>query len=307
MPRFTVVIPCFNAAATIEATLGALAAQTCPDWEAIVVDDGSSDDSLSRVRACAAADPRIHAVTNPGKGPSAARNHGGLEQARGEIVAFCDADDIWVSTKLAELAAVFADPKVDGAYGRIGFFRDRPSDAQVFSSVPERPLGIQMLLGENPVCTMSNIAVRRAALAATGGFDTDMVHNEDLDWLIRLVGHGAHVIGLPMTQVWYRTSTGGLSADLAAMSAGRQRALESARRFGVVPSRAAEAIHFRYLARRALRLDAPRGTALGLCLRGVAQDPRGFLTPVRRGVPTALAALVAPVLPRDLRQSLFAR
>lgn len=307
MPYFSVVIPSFNAAATILETLAGLQVQTCADWEAIVVDDGSTDETRSIVRRAGRTDDRIHLVRNPGKGPSAARNFGALGHARGDVIAFCDADDIWHPGKLSGLANCFKDPSVHGAYGRIGFFRTAPSDATVFSTVPGADVTISMLLGENPVCTMSNFAVRRRAFAATGGFDEAMVHNEDLEWLIRLVGGGARVAGIDSLHTYYRTSVGGLSTDLEAMRAGREQAIATAARFGVVPSAAAHAIHHRYLARRALRLNAGRTYALKQSALGVLKSPRGFFSPARRGGLTLAGSLLAPFLPGPLRHTFFSR
>lgn len=69
MPLFTIVIPCFNAAPTLAETLAGIRAQTFTDWEAIVVDDGSTDDSLAIASAIASRDTRIRLVPNPGTGP----------------------------------------------------------------------------------------------------------------------------------------------------------------------------------------------------------------------------------------------
>ena len=307
MPRFSIVLPCFNAASTLPATINSIAAQSCQDWELICVDDGSTDATLDIITERATHDPRIHAVSNPGKGPSDARNHGALEIARGEIIAFCDADDLWSPTKLEEQDRAFADLCLDATFGQTAFFQDRPDTAKVYSTVPAGPVTIPMLLGENPVCTMSNMSVRRRAFLATGGFDTDMVHNEDLDWLIRLVGSGADLRGVDRTQVWYRTSRNGLSSNLAAMRLGRQQALETAARFGFEPDARAEAIHLRYLARRVLRLNGNPGDAIRLVAAGLANSPSGFLLPVRRGAATAIAAFVAPFLPNGVRKALFTR
>lgn len=307
MPYFSVVIPSFNAATTILATLAGLQSQHCTDWEAIVVDDGSTDETRSLVSHAGRSDTRIRLVCNPGKGPSAARNFGAMEHARGAVIAFCDADDIWHPGKLTGLTSSFKDPTLHGAYGQIGFFRTAPSDAHVFSTVPGRDVTIGMLLGENPVCTMSNIAVRRSVFAATGGFDETMVHNEDLEWLIRLVGSGARVIGIDSLHTYYRTSVGGLSSDLEAMRAGREQAIATAARFGVVPSAAAHAIHHRYLARRALRLNGPPAFALNQAVCGIFKSPRGFFSPFRRGSLTLAGSLLAPVLPRQMRRNLFSR
>ncbi|GAA6200270.1 glycosyltransferase [Aquicoccus sp. SU-CL01552] len=304
MTTFSIVLPCFNAQATIPDTLDGLTAQTFADWEAICVDDGSTDTTTDLIAQAATADPRIRLLRNPGKGPSAARNFGAAN-ATGEVIAFCDADDIWMPGKLAELAVAFADPSVDAGFGRIGFFTRAPEDATVFSTVPAGDLSIAMLLGENPVCTMSNIALRRRAFETTGGFDATMVHNEDLEWLIRLVGKGARVVGLPSLHTMYRTSTGGLSSDLGAMLSGRARAIETAARFGVAPDGRSHAIHHRYLARRALRLGEGRTLALRHALRGLAHSPTGFFSPLRRGALTLLGSLAALTLPRKTRQFLF--
>ncbi len=307
MLQFAVVIPCFNAAATLPATLTSITIQTHPAWDVICVDDGSTDETLAIVAAWAAQDPRITLVRNPGKGPSDARNHGASLASQGTVIAFCDADDIWSQTKLAELATTFADPAVDAAFGRTAFFRDTPADAVTFSTVPQGALTIPMLLGENPVCTMSNIAIRQGVFAATGGFDARIVHNEDLEWLIRLVGQGATVVGVNLCQTWYRASVGGLSADLSAMAQGRAAALRTAAGFGYRADRAAAAVHQRYLARRSLRLGQGRLAPLRYALRGVSFSPRAFFSTPRRGALVLLAACATVIMPRGMTHFLFSR
>lgn len=305
MTKFSIILPVYNAEATIAATLDSLTAQSFADWEAICIDDGSTDASTVIITDMAKRDPRIRLVCNSGKGPSDGRNMGADTCALGDIVAFCDADDIWTPAKLAELYEVFTDEAIDGAFGQIGFFNHRPADARVFSAVPKGPLTIDRLLGENPVCTMSNIALRRDVFRDTGGFDTTMVHNEDLEWLIRLVGQGARIVGVNALHTYYRTSPGGLSTDLTAMLAGRVRALETAARFGVQPSARSHAIHHRYLARRALRTGAKRTLALRFALKGLAHSLPGFFSPARRGALTLIGAIGALFLPGTLRRALF--
>ncbi len=318
MPKFSIILPCYNAEATIGDTLASLQAQSVTEWEAICVDDGSSDATCAKIQRAARTDPRIRLVRNSGKGPSRARNCGATEYASADLLAFCDADDLWHLQKLADLAQAFTDPAIDGAYGQIAFFRDSPKDASVFSSVPRSDLSVDMLLGENPVCTMSNMAIRRDAFLRSGGFDETMVHNEDLEWLIRVVGRTdtkarartdtkgrARIVGLPALHTYYRSSHGGLSTDLEAMLNGRARALETARALGVTASGSSHAVHHRYLARRALRLDLGRVAALRHAITGLVHSPRGFFSPFRRGALTLACAAGATVLPRALRRSLF--
>lgn len=304
-PEFSVIMPCYNAAATLNDTIASLLAQTRSTWELICIDDGSTDETPLLLAGWEKADPRITAFTNTQKGPSAARNLG-ASRARGEILCFLDADDLWTADKLASLHRAYRDAAIDGAFGRIAFFRHR-ARADTYSTVPRTPLTIPMLLGENPVCTMSNISVRRTAWHRSGGLNTDLVHNEDLDWLIRLTGEGAVIQPLQQLHVWYRTSPSGLSSDLPAMARSRRQVLATARRFGFEPDARAEAIYLRYLARRALRLDHLGVAALRLTFSGLRHSPRAFLFPLHRGLMTALAALCAPLLPRPIRRSLFSR
>ncbi|MFG6527480.1 glycosyltransferase family 2 protein [Sulfitobacter sp. 1A10445] len=305
MPRFSIILPCFNAQDTIEQTLSGLIAQSFQDWEAICIDDGSTDATAELIKDIAKTDARIHLVRHAEKGPSAARNTGVSQHAHGDLIAFCDADDIWHPNKLLQLISVFDDPKIDGAFGQIAFFHNTPEDAHTWSTVPTAPLSINALLGENPVCTMSNLTLRKSAFLNCGGFNPEIVHNEDLEMLVRLVGRGAHILPVAKLQTYYRTTPDGLSANLDAMLKGREQALATAARFGVQPSRASHAIHHRYLARRALRLDRARSTALRHSLTGLLHSPAGFMSPARRGALTLGAALVATVLPRGIRRSLF--
>ena len=304
MPLFSVIVPFLNEAEVIAPALESIRTQTCADWEAIFVDDGSQDGTAQMVAAAAAAESRIRLIRHPGRGPSAARNAAAVV-ATGTYLSFCDADDIWAPGRLAELAAAFAQSDADGLYGQIGFFRQTPADSRTVSTVHDAPLTVPVLLAENPVCTMSNLTVGRHAFLAAGGLDTGVVHNEDLEFLVRFVGKGACIRSVDSLQVWYRASPTGLSSDLPAMRAGRENALRTARRFGFAPDPSAEAAYLRYLARRALRIDSGAFDPARFTLQGLRCSARGFLFPLRRGGMTALAAFAAPVMPRRTRHFLF--
>ena len=104
-PTFSVIIPLYNKGRYIDATLASVTAQTFADMEVIVIDDGSTDDGPARVATHASADTRLRLLRQPNGGVSAARN-AGLRAARGEWVAFLDADDTWMPTYLAEMHAL---------------------------------------------------------------------------------------------------------------------------------------------------------------------------------------------------------
>lgn len=304
MPFFSVIMPCYNCADTLQGAIASVLEQDFTNWELICVNDGSSDATAQMLDAISTTDTRIRVIHIENRGPAVARNFGAA-QAHGRILSFLDADDLWEISKLSELYRVFQDPGVGGAFGEISFFTTEGRET-TRSHVPSQALTIPDLMAENPVCTMSNLSLRKSLFVLHGGLAQGFVHNEDLEWLIRLVGLGVTIQPIPSRQVWYRKSEGGLSADLEAMAQSRRKALDTARYFGFSPSPAQEAIYDRYLARRALRLQDGNASAKRYALRGMRRSPRAFLNPPRRGLVTALAAVAAPTLPKALKRALFA-
>lgn len=305
MARVSVIIPCLNAGKTLAQTLLSLQQQSDADWEAVVVDDGSTDCTRMVAVGFAHGDPRIRVMVNQGNGPSDARNFGAA-CARGDIIAYCDADDLWMPQKVARLIAAFdGAPEMAGCFGKVVFF-DGQREGTV-SDILRDQLDIPTLLGENPVCTMSNLALRRSVVEASGGMDNRMVHNEDLEFLVRLVGLGFRINGLREVLVKYRTNPTGLSSNVKAMAQSRRQVLATAARFGHRSGPFCEAVHLRYLARRALRVDSPPLQALGLGLKGVVTSPAGWFSAPRRGCLVLGATLIAPLMPRALRHTLFSR
>src|SRR6185503_16907692 len=117
-PRLSVVIPTWNAAGTIRRGLDSLLAEHGVELECVVVDDGSTDGTADVVEGLARADPRIVLVRLPeNAGVSNARNRG-LEVARGEWIAFHDADDVMRPAGVAALMAPTADPAVRAVIGQ---------------------------------------------------------------------------------------------------------------------------------------------------------------------------------------------
>ena len=97
--KVSIVIPLYNKAPYIERALHSIRAQTLSDFEVIVVDDGSTDDGASIVAAYS--DPRVRLIRQSNAGPGPARN-AGIAEAKGEFIAFLDADDEWLPTYLEE-------------------------------------------------------------------------------------------------------------------------------------------------------------------------------------------------------------
>lgn len=121
-PLVSVVTPVWNAAATLGGTVASVRAQTFPDWELLLVDDASTDGSPALAAALAAADPRIRLLRRAGNGGAAEARNDAIRAARGRLIAFLDADDLWYPDKLARQTAFMAahgHPLVYAGYRRI--------------------------------------------------------------------------------------------------------------------------------------------------------------------------------------------
>ena len=103
----SVIIPVYNTAACLEACYRSIAAQTLPDWECILVDDGSTDTSGLLCDGFAAGDTRVKVIHQENRGVSAARNRG-LELACGEYIAFVDSDD-WIERHTIEQCLYYSN------------------------------------------------------------------------------------------------------------------------------------------------------------------------------------------------------
>lgn len=115
-PKVSIIMPAFNAAPFFERSIGSVLNQAFQEWELIIVDDGSTDDTFSVAMGYAAFEPRIKVVKlKENSGPGIARNYG-LDLAKGEWVAVLDADDAMDADRLGRLYQV----GVDGNYGMVG-------------------------------------------------------------------------------------------------------------------------------------------------------------------------------------------
>ena len=181
-------MPFLASAAFIREAIESVRAQSYPDWELLLCDDGSTDGSTVIAREYAAADPaRIRWLEHEGhatRGASAARNLG-LRHARGELIALLDADDVWLPNKLEEQVALLdATPDADvlcGStefwYGWTGRAVDGARDHVVRIGVPDGTvvpapeLLRRMLLGRIAVPCTCSIVARAALVQRIGGFE----------------------------------------------------------------------------------------------------------------------------------------
>jgi glycosyltransferase involved in cell wall biosynthesis len=205
----SVIMPAYNAGRHLAESVRSVQAQTCAAWELIVVDDGSTDDTREVAQSLAAADARVRCVRRPNGGQAAARNTG-LGEARGRLIAFLDADDLWLPGKLAAQLAVLEEKGVDLVYTDGHIFSDEGAESaeERFHILPGEARGVEMfrvLFNSNRIGTLS-VLVKRGALDAVGLFDEDRAYQncEDYDLWMRLAKNGASFYGMGEKLVRYR-------------------------------------------------------------------------------------------------------
>lgn len=202
-PRVSVVIPCYNAAATLPRALASVAAQGVDGLELVLVDDNSQDGTPGILAAAAAAGAKV--VRLPGRSGAAAARNAGVAAAQGTYVAFLDADDEWLPGKLAaQLALLESSPAMTFASCGCRFRGPAGEDWGMLYEGYAPASGREAwrtLLAYNFVATPSVVA-RRAALLAVGGFDRTLPIGEDQDLWLRLALAGpVGYVGQPLLVV----------------------------------------------------------------------------------------------------------
>jgi len=213
----TVVIPAYQCGHFIEQAVASVLAQTSRDWECIVVDDGSTDDTADR--ASRSRDERVSVIRQDNAGVSAARNLG-LREAQGEYIIFLDADDSLHSTALERLTAELDRSK--DAVAAFGTMLKKLADGQ--PQPGQKPLARQVFptgdvlpeMIENGFLNVGQMAIRTEAARELNGFRTELRLSEDWEFCCRLACIGRfHFIGPEPHVLEHRLNPGSATRSLA--------------------------------------------------------------------------------------------
>lgn len=197
VPCVSVIIPCYNQGNYIKETLDSVIAQTFRNWEAIVVDDGSTDESGSIVRGYQKKDARIHYVYQKNAGVSSARNTG-VEQAEGKYILPLDSDDI-IAPELLERAVDYLECHAECMLYYCHAAYTGESNEAWDTSYKDYP---SLLLGNTIFCSS---VFRKKDFERIGGYDQSFVHGyEDWEFYIRLLADGGAVFQDPAVLFYYR-------------------------------------------------------------------------------------------------------
>lgn len=217
----SVIVPAYERRETLGTTLDSLLAQSFTAWEAVVVDDGSTDGTAAVAAAYAERDSRIRLYRQANAGVSQARN-AGIELARAPWLFFLDADDWIVPEALAKLvAAVEADPEADVVYG--GYVRVDASGRELQRQMPAHVPDFFPVFARTCAVSIHSCLVRTELVRKAGAFDAELVTCEDWDLWQRIARLGARFTPIPDYIARYRLRRGSASGS------GRQMLLDGLR------------------------------------------------------------------------------
>jgi len=221
-PLISVIIPAYHASEYIGRTLTSVINQSYQNFEILVVDDGSTDETASIVSHFAGLDSRIMLIQQANQGVAAARNHG-IKVAQGEFIAPIDADDIWHTDNLKKKLQMFLgqDASVGMVYSwsadidELGYFTGHTHGARYFGHV------LPGLCVSNFIGNASSTMIRSKCFSHIGGYSTELKNNsaqgaEDWDLYIRLAFR-YQVQLIPEVLVGYRQLTNGMSKNTVVM------------------------------------------------------------------------------------------
>ncbi len=222
-PLVSVIIPVYNSGQYLEETIRSVLNQTYRNFEIILIDDGSTDNSTQIITRFSSEYSNIKALLSPGAGRPAVPRNIGINNASGELVAFLDSDDLWTKNKLSlQVSYLTANPGVPMIYtasktfGAVNIF----SPFYEVLPLPYKAVTTQSgLINIGNTITCSSVLARKEFIIREGGFDEDpQMRVEDYDLWIRLANYGS--IGfLPVLSVYYRVHHSQFSGDWETKSA----------------------------------------------------------------------------------------
>lgn len=314
-PRVSVVMPMYNVARFVVEAIDSVRDQSFTDFELILVDDGSTDQTC-QIAACYD-DPRIRFIGQANRGLAGARNSG-IAAARGDYVALLDSDDRWHKDKLAlHVIHLDNDPSVGVSYSGSRFIDVEGRPLRMAQRPKLSNIRPQDIFCRNPVGNGSAPVFRRSALDLAAHdhpfeagrrcwFDEALRQSEDIELWIRLsVAHQVRFEGIRPLLTDYRLQGGGLSASVVrqfdSWLAVAERVRAYAPEFSARYEARAKAYQLRYLARRAVQLGNP-----AMALELLSQSARSSVFPFVAEPIRSLVTLGAALAERQLGPDRFA-
>jgi glycosyltransferase involved in cell wall biosynthesis len=212
-PTVSVIIPAYNVAQFIGETLDSVLAQTFTDYEVIVINDGSPD-VVEFEEILKPYLQRILYIKQENHGAASARNRG-LQEARGEFIAFLDADDLWAKNYLEEQLKFINSTACDLVYSDALITGDSPLAGRTFmeTAPSEGEVTVRSLLRATCNVITSGVLARKQPILDCGRFDETLRNSHDFDLWVRLAKQGNHLAYQRKVLLQYRCHDNSLSGD----------------------------------------------------------------------------------------------
>ncbi len=208
MPKVSIIIPTYNSSLFIKRTIESVFAQTFKDWELLIVDDCSTDETLKIIEDLAKNNSKIKIFKTPENsgGPALAKNMG-VKNAQGEYIAFLDHDDEWLPEKLEKQLEFFGKNK-DKKIGVVSCGANLVNEhGKCFSLYnPSRAkFDFPEILLRNPIYSNSSVLIKKEIIDLVGERDLNMKYSEDWDMWIRIVkaGFSLYFINQPLFNYYF--------------------------------------------------------------------------------------------------------
>ncbi|WP_055076715.1 glycosyltransferase family 2 protein [Pseudanabaena sp. 'Roaring Creek'] len=318
MPKVSVIMPVYNVEKYIAETIGSVLAQTFTDFELLVIDDESKDQSIEICEGFT--DARIQIIHQKNRGLAGARNTG-IRHAKGEYLAFLDSDDVWRSQKLEKhVQHLDANPAIGVSFCSSEFIDDDSQPLGNYQIPQIKNITPELVLCRNPISNGSVPVIRKAVFQDIEFidnfygteekfyFDDRFRQSEDIECWIRIVLTTKWKLeGIPEALTLYRVNSGGLSANMMKQLDSWEKAIAKTRtyapKFLAQWESLARAYQLRYLARRAIR-NQDRQAGVALVNRALASNWKILIYEPRRTFLTIFAAYSIWILPRGLYNSI---
>ena len=239
-PVVSIIMTAYNVADYIGAAIDSALAQTFADFELIVIDDSSNDNTVEVVLG--KTDPRLRLVRSVHRG-AAQQMRQGVELAQAPYVAFLDADDLWHPAKLeTHLAFLDAHPEADLTFSWSRIIDEGGRDTGLTTRRWSGPISFSELLEDNVIGNGSALVLRSQALAAAGGLDSTLPAGYDLDaWLRIALLRPGNLWAIPEFLTFYRRRSGQMTGNVVLMDRSFDLLLEKAKR--LAPAAASRVEH----------------------------------------------------------------
>lgn len=219
MSLVSIIIPAYNAESSLERCLLAIQQQSYSQWEAWVIDDGSTDATRALTSNFCTQDPRIHLVESPqNQGVSAARNLG-IDRATGDYLAFCDADDEWHPEKLQQQLEMMREEGANLCCSSFWFYNTQTARRHQVNTLAN--IDLKTLRATNPI-PLSTAMVHRS-LVENHQFPTlpkPYIHEDYAFWWNLFASHSVKVVNLqePLVTLYVNPTSRSSNKWLAARS-----------------------------------------------------------------------------------------